>query len=57
MFMKSLSTSQCTRAAVAMSSRVPAAAVSLSAGFVMSSMTAETTAMRKDAVSLLVQLK
>lgn len=49
-----LSTYQCTRAAVAMSSHVPAAAVFLSAGFVISSMTVETTVMKKDVVSQLV---
>lgn len=36
-----------------MSSHVPAAAVFLSVGFVMSSMTVETTVMKKDVVSLL----
>lgn len=50
-----LSTYQCTRAAGVMSSHVPADAVSLSAGFVMSSMTVETTAMKKDVVSLAVK--
>lgn len=38
-----------------MSSHVPADAVSLSAGFVMTSMTVETTAMKKDVVSLPVK--
>lgn len=37
-----------------MSSHVPVAVVSLSAGFVMRLMTAETTVMKKDVVSLLV---
>lgn len=44
---------QCTKAAVAMSSHVPAAAVFLKAGFVMSTTTVETTVMKKDVVSLL----
>lgn len=39
---------------MAMSSHVPVAAVFLRAGFVMSSMTVETTVMKKDVVSLLV---
>lgn len=44
---------QYTKAAVAMSSHVPAAAVFLKAGFVMSTTTVETTVMKKDVVSLL----
>lgn len=42
---------------MAMSSHVPVAAVFLSAGFVTSSTTVETTVMRKDVVSLLVLKK
>lgn len=48
---------QCTKAAVAMSSPVPAAAVFLKAGFVMSTTTVETTVMKKDVVSLLKKCK